>query len=816
MELNKFNGKRLLVLSGASVHLKLVRAAKELGAYVVVADYLEDSPCKKLSDESWMTSITDVDCLVAKSKTSHIDGVVAGWIDPAQKPYCQVCGRLGLPCLGTSEQFANMTNKHLFKQMCRENGVGVIPEYTLEKCEAGDVDYPVFVKPVDSRGSRGQSVCYNHNQLREAIAFAQSQSSNHDVLVERYMRDCHEVQVTYFYVNGVPHLIRMADSYTGTEQDRLEKVVQCSISPSRFTEEYLRKEHGNVIRMFSRLGIKNGPIFMQGFEKDGRFYFFDPGLRFPGVDYETTLKKVFGVDLMRMMVVFSLTGEMPDASIPDDAVFLNGQASAILFPTICAGKVKEIHGYDILKRDPRVVSLLPRVAAGDTIPWTFNVNQRLAEIDLLCDGMPSLKAEIQNVENQIDVVGEDGSRMIYGKFDLSRIQYLDGRRSGMKRVYSIRLLSERDLLKAGCFDIATVMKVCEEALVQYRHGKILFPHKVAVVFDEKTQERINCLPAAVLPEKVYGMKWISVFPQNPHIANKPNISALTLLSELDTGYPVALLEAGLCTSLRTSAVGAIAARYLAKRGSRTIGIIGAGEQAKAHLVSMKCVLPQLRSCRVASRSAESEAEFVQQMHRFFPDMAIAACHSNYRQAVEDADVIVTAISGQEKILQADWISEGAFYCHVAGLEDDFAVAKKASKIVCDDWETVKGRSQTISQMYQQGLLGDNDIYADLHELILGEKSGRENDKEFIYFNSVGLSFLDVKVANWMYSKALKAGLGQNFVLRDEQSIWDNPDCLRPFDVAQNLNCCKETNYVRGGGYHLTFSPPFSFNKRKAA
>lgn len=346
----------------------------------------------------------------------------------------------------------------------------------------------------------------------------------------------------------------------------------------------------------------------------------------------------------------------------------------------------------------------------------------------------------------------------------------------MKENYSIRIISEDDLLNAGCFNLKEIINVCEEAFRDYSNNKVVFPDKVSVIFDEDTQNRINCLPAATLAENVYGMKWVSVFPSNPQMHNKPNLSAVILLSELETGYPFALMEGGMCTNLRTASVGAIAAKYLAKSNATTIGIIGAGEQAKSHFLAFKTVLPNLKKCKVASRTSKSEQKFIEQMSKFYPDVEFVRCDSICKDAVEDADIVVTAISGQEKILQAEWIKDGAFYCHVAGLEDDFDVALKASKIVCDDWETVKHRTQTISQMYILGLLKDEDIYANLYELINSEKVGRENDNEFIYFNSVGLSFIDIKVANWMYSKVLEHKLGKEVEVKSE-SIFDRGDKL---------------------------------------
>lgn len=324
---------------------------------------------------------------------------------------------------------------------------------------------------------------------------------------------------------------------------------------------------------------------------------------------------------------------------------------------------------------------------------------------------------------------------------------------------TVRILSQQDLIDAGCMDFKAAAQVIEQAFIDYTKGKVLFPDKVSVIFDQETQNRINCLPAALLEEKIYGMKWVSVFPRNPKIYNKPNVSAVSILSELTSGFPIAFMSATMCSNMRTASVGAIAAKYLAKKNSEIIGFIGAGEQAKSHFLAMKSMFPSIRECRVSSRTKESEEKFAEQMQQFHPDVKYICCHSDYSKAIKGADIIITAISGQEEVLKADWISKGTFYCHVAGLEDEPAVAQKADKIVCDQWDAVKHRTQTISQMFQKGLLTDSDIYADLDQIITFAKLGRETDEEIIYFNSVGLSFLDTALSFWMYKKAVANGKG---------------------------------------------------------
>ena len=112
-------GKRLLILAGATVHCKVVEAAKAMGVHTIVTDYLEHSPAKDMADEKWMLNIMDVDAIVERCKNEQVDGVLNFCIDPAQRPYAQICEKLGLPCYGTSEQVHIMTDKPSFKSFCQ-------------------------------------------------------------------------------------------------------------------------------------------------------------------------------------------------------------------------------------------------------------------------------------------------------------------------------------------------------------------------------------------------------------------------------------------------------------------------------------------------------------------------------------------------------------------------------------------------------------------------------------------------------------------------------------------------------------------------
>jgi len=334
--------------------------------------------------------------------------------------------------------------------------------------------------------------------------------------------------------------------------------------------------------------------------------------------------------------------------------------------------------------------------------------------------------------------------------------------------------SQEDLLSAGCLDLAMAMDAAEEAMKLYASGDVLFPEKIVQIFNDETQERINCLPATFQAKKVCGVKWVSVFPPNPVKYGLQNLSAVIILSEIVNGFPIAFMEGTLCSNMRVGAMGGLAAKHLARQDSESIGFIGSGEQAKMHLIAMKTALPSLKECRVGAKTEEEEEQFVAEMAPIFPDMEVKGAGTSLERACDGADVIVTATSAQAPLLKAEWMKPGSFYSHVGGWEDEYAVATQCDKIVCDDWETVKHRTQTLSRMYKDGKLTDDNIHGNLIDILNGEKPGRESDEERTYFNAVGLAFTDVGIAHAMYERAVESGVGQKLTIQDKM-IFEHPE-----------------------------------------
>ena len=427
--MRNLKGKKLLVLGGAFQHCKLVEAAKELGVITYVTDYLPlaEAPAKQIADKYFMYNITEYDAIVDMCKREKIDGVIATSLDACQRPYQHICEMLGVPCFGTAEQYRILTDKTVFKEYCRKNGVDVIPEYTEEQfsdkneCES-NVEFPVFVKPCDSRGSRGQSVCYTYEEALRAIDFAKSESATRKIVIEKYMGQNNDFSMTIIVINGKAYSFRTVDRILGKYEDGLDKLAVGAVMPSVHTELYLKNVHKKVEAFIKDVGLQNAPVFMQGFIDGDTVRFYDPGLRFPGGEYERMFKAACGKNVFYPLIEYAVTGSVSEDSveIKADDIWLDKKIAAQVLPTLRKGTISVIMGMDEIRKHKNVVSAFERYVKGDEITETHNVNQRFAEIDLVCDDVKELQETVRWVYDTLKVLDQDGQDMLISKPDIEQ------------------------------------------------------------------------------------------------------------------------------------------------------------------------------------------------------------------------------------------------------------------------------------------------------------------------------------------------------------------------------------------------------------
>jgi len=424
--MNDLKGKRLLIMGGVRNACNIVKKAKELGIHVIVTDYLEDSPAKKITNESYMVSTTDVDAIVQLAKHIKVDAVFTSYID-SMLTYCQqVCEKLGFPFYATSEQIKIMTDKNKFKIVCRDYGLPVIKEYNLDadfrRKDLDKIEYPVVIKPVDAGGSKGVLITYNEDELvinyKKALTFSKSKQ----IVLEKYMTG-DEVVMYYNIQDGYVSLSAMCDRYTNKKQKKVAQIPTAYIFPSRYLEALQREDDNNIRKMIRSLGIKNGVLFIQSFIDKGRVCIYEPGFRFAGAQGHKIINAVNGIDTLEMMIRYSLTGKMTgwDIKKNDNPNFKKWACK--LTPIAKLGTIARISGLDEIVKYPEVFDIAPVHEEGDKITAIGTLDQLIARIFIVSEDKQTLIDVINNINRTIKVTNIEGEDMLLTPFDAKILTY---------------------------------------------------------------------------------------------------------------------------------------------------------------------------------------------------------------------------------------------------------------------------------------------------------------------------------------------------------------------------------------------------------
>jgi ornithine cyclodeaminase/alanine dehydrogenase-like protein (mu-crystallin family) len=272
---------------------------------------------------------------------------------------------------------------------------------------------------------------------------------------------------------------------------------------------------------------------------------------------------------------------------------------------------------------------------------------------------------------------------------------------------------------------------------------------------------IQAFPAMVRPLERAAVKWLGSYRKNP-ARGLPAISAIDLVTDTVTGMPLALVDGTSVTNMRTGGHAAVGASYLARPDSRTIAIIGCGNEGRTHLKILAELFPIEK---VLAFDIHQDV-----VERFVIEMTDAlGVEVQQTESVEDAarkaDIICVVTTAPEPVLMEQWIPQGAHVCAATGFRDvDKACATSFDKWVVGyygrDLEWIEGPETGKLGGLQPGDLSKKAIHADLAtEIIPGSRPGREYDGERTIMTHMGMPALDAAVASMVYDLALEAGMG---------------------------------------------------------
>jgi ornithine cyclodeaminase len=317
---------------------------------------------------------------------------------------------------------------------------------------------------------------------------------------------------------------------------------------------------------------------------------------------------------------------------------------------------------------------------------------------------------------------------------------------------SVLILNEEDVHQL--LPMNECIDVMERAFVALARGEVEQPLRT-IFRPPKIKGVMAMMPTFRGGETpLFALKAICVFPGNAAIGKDAHQGAV-ILSDGTTGELRAIANASAITAIRTAAVSGLATKVLANPDASSLAIIGAGVQARAHLEAIACVR-KLQRVRIAASRKENAERLVESMKSHVECEMEAV--SSPEEAVRDADIIVTATTSREPVVQRDWLASGA---HINAIGTFSPKAREldtatmaSSSIFVDRRESAFNEAGDYLIAADEGAIGPENILAELGEVLIGQHAGRTSSGEITVFKSLGLAMEDLAAAEHCYRKAL--------------------------------------------------------------
>jgi ornithine cyclodeaminase len=322
-------------------------------------------------------------------------------------------------------------------------------------------------------------------------------------------------------------------------------------------------------------------------------------------------------------------------------------------------------------------------------------------------------------------------------------------------------LSRADVRAAAGDDSTVFVDAVADAFARHARRETTQPLKPYLRWrpDGHIADRIIAMPAYVGgDDPVAGLKWIGSKHDNPERAGLERASALIVLNDADTHYPVAVMEGAFISAARTAAVTAVATRHLAQRNFRTLTCVGCGPIGRQQVLTLLEQFPSVATLWLYDLKEPAAVALTEQVVARYPklDVHIAA---DAESAVRAGDVVVTATVADRPWLPAAWLRPGSLLSNVSIMDAAKDVFLSADKVVVDDWDQCNREGKVIHQLTTEGSFSRGRLHAELGEVVIGDRPGRESDDEVILLNSMGMAVVDVACAKAIYDRARQAKIG---------------------------------------------------------
>jgi 2,3-diaminopropionate biosynthesis protein SbnB len=332
----------------------------------------------------------------------------------------------------------------------------------------------------------------------------------------------------------------------------------------------------------------------------------------------------------------------------------------------------------------------------------------------------------------------------------------------MSTHHSILYLSKKDIVSLGGNSSDLYVAAVSRALELHAKRDFVQPLKPYLRVNEKEghiADRIIAMPAYVGGEApMSGLKWIGSKHDNPSKRGMERASGLIILNDPHSNYPIAVMETSLISGMRTAAVTVIGARHLAKKGFERVACMGCGVIASMQLTSMLEQFPHIRTIYLYDLNAEAAGKLGDRLKETHPRLEVVVA-PDAESAVREGEVVITCTVADKPYIPYEWLQKGAFVSNISIMDVHKEVFVKADKVVVDDWDQSNREKKVINQLVLEGKFSREQLHAELGEILIGKKTGRQTEEEIIILNPMGMAVEDIASAQEIYRKAVAENIG---------------------------------------------------------
>jgi len=318
------------------------------------------------------------------------------------------------------------------------------------------------------------------------------------------------------------------------------------------------------------------------------------------------------------------------------------------------------------------------------------------------------------------------------------------------------ILSHDDV--ADLLPMHEAIEAVEATMKQVSRGTATLPLRSAIPVGGNN--KMGVMPGAIADPACFGVKMISLFPDNPARGLSSHRGAMVLF-ESDTGGAIAMMDASLLTAIRTAAASAVATRALAQSSASHLAIVGTGEQAQHHLDAMMCVR-KIARLTIAGRSADKTAAFAARAAERYPNLDIS--HGiDIEAAMAGADIVCTVTASPTSIVKGDWVAQGAHVNIVGSSIPTMREVDDQMVILGDIWvdylPSTLSQAGEIVDMIKAGTFSAEHLQGEIGAQLTGDIPGRSSPEQITIYRSLGIAAQDLAAAHHVLTRAKAEGRG---------------------------------------------------------